>query len=78
MLAAALAKCATDKTAAAKQIAKALGDKASQVRRNAAVALGILGEKAVLADLVTAGRKAQSTFERRAIDQAIRSLTKDK
>jgi len=74
-LAKALKACAADPSAAAADLAKGLKNKSSYVRMRAAEVLGALGDRSVLADLVAAGRAAQSSQERRVIDAAIRALT---
>jgi len=76
-LAKAVKACAADLPASAKEIARALQDKAHGVRMNAVKALGILADKSVLPDVFKALRKAASSREKRALNRLIESLGGD-
>ena len=77
--AAALKKCAAKNLpAVAKQIARGLASAQSHIRTNSAVVLKLLGDESVLPDLVIAKDKAQSPYERRIFDDAIRALAEQK
>lgn len=76
-LAKAVKACSADLTASAKEIARALQDESLSVRINAAKALEVLKDKAVLPDLYKALGKTTSSREKNLLSRLIRTLGGD-
>jgi hypothetical protein len=75
-LAEAVRLCAADVPAAAKRIAAGLQHPSADVRKRAAIALGVLGDKSVLPSMAEAARDATRQDERDAIATSMERLTK--